>query len=52
MVISIPFAALVAFEQGKYGIYTVGSGSTAVLRTVTIGAQNAERVEILTGLNE
>ncbi len=51
-IIAIPFAALVAFEQGKYGIYTVGSGSTAVLRTVTIGAQNATQVEILSGLNE
>jgi RND family efflux transporter MFP subunit len=51
-VITIPFAALVAFEQGKYGIYTVGSGSTAVLRAVTIGAQNATQVEILSGLNE
>lgn len=51
-VISIPFAALVAFEQGKYGIYTIGSGSTAILRTVTIGAQNATQVEILSGLSE
>lgn len=51
-VIAIPFAALMAFEQGKYGIYTVGSGSIAILRTVTIGAQNATQVEILSGLSE
>lgn len=51
-VVSIPFAALVAFEQGKYGIYTISPESSAILRTVTIGSQNAERVEILSGLNE
>lgn len=50
-VLSIPTEALIRSSQGNYVIVSIGKGQFEI-RTVAVGIESGERVEILAGLKE
>lgn len=50
--ISVPFSALIAWEQWSYGIFVVTENQTATLKKITIWRKTSSRAEVVEWLNE